>query len=64
MKITYKDIEPYLNEEDKDEYLKSLLIQREEKRMQDDRDFHAGMAFILGFLLLMGIIYLLTGGFV
>lgn len=63
MKISYKDLEPYMSEEDKNEYLKKLLIQREEKEMKEDRDFHIGMACILTFFLAMAILYLLAGGF-
>lgn len=63
MKISYKDLEPYMSEEDKNEYLESLLIQREERKMKEDRDFHIGMACILAFLLTMAILYLLAGGF-
>lgn len=60
MKTTYKDFEPYMNKEDKNEYLKSLLIQREEKRIQEEK---IGRLQVIGLCLFIAVFVLLMAIF-
>lgn len=60
MKPTYKDLETNMSEKDKSEYLKSLLIQREEKRIQEEK---IGRLQVIGLCLFIAVFVLLMAIF-